>query len=213
MPPRDIRPTLPSTRRRMRTTGCPAGLRGHRSITKGRALQHPRLRTARPWRGAPRLPTARASSTGGLRSYQLADDRVDLRAYAGRCARWVAVEEDRAAHRDEARGRIAVPCRTHRGRDVATLRANPRNEKWKLRSLAHIDDRRRCRRTDDQANVAVAIGSLGHVRDAQEQRSAVGIEMLQVLGARVRAAAHDVHAAVFVSSELLQRVHAEVGAP
>src|SRR5439155_7568643 len=115
MPPRDIPPTLPSTRRRMRTTGCPAGLRGHRSITKGRALQHPRLRTGRPWRVAPRPPTARASSTAGLRSYQLADDRVDLRAYAGRCAGWIAVEEDRAAHRDEARALTAIPCRTHGG--------------------------------------------------------------------------------------------------
>ncbi len=92
------------------------------------------------------------------------------------------------------------------------MTANPRNEKRKRRSLAHVDDRGRCRRTDDQANVAVAVGSLGHVRDAEEQRSAVGIEVLQVLRARVRAAAHDVHAAVFVSSELLQRVHAEVGA-
>src|SRR5438067_2140587 len=159
----------------------------------GKPLLAPKPRIG-PRPGALLAPKT-ANRGAGCRSYDLADHCVDLGAYAGGGSRRVVVEEDRAAHRDEAGRRITVPCRPHRGRDIATLRAYSGNQKRQLRGLAHVGDGGRCGRADDQAHVAVPVGALGHVRDAKEERRAIRIEVLQVLRAGVRAAAHDVHAA------------------
>src|SRR5438270_5225641 len=190
----------------------PAWLRWARFVQKG---PNPVRRRARFVQKGPNPPGRRARfvQNGPDRgSWQCRYDRVDLGSQSLRGAAGVSVEHDAPARRQQRRSPIPVPCRLHRTTEVATLRSDPRDEKWKLRGAAHLGDRLRSGGADDQAHIAVAIQLVGQSRHVQEYGLPSSVQVLEVLSTGIRRPADHIHSAILEAGELLDGVAAEVRA-
>src|SRR5712691_1118107 len=163
----------------------------------------------RSWRG-PREVTAQPQTSWGFRSRAHSGDDVDLVLQRFRLAARLRREQDAAARRYQARGRVAVPRGAHRSLDVAALRADAGKQERQVGPATHLADLRRRGRPDDQADVAMPVQSLGQLDDVAVDGLAPGVEVLQVDGARVGRAAQHVDTAVVVAGELLHRIRAQV---
>src|SRR5258706_3544335 len=159
----------------------------------------------------PRELTAKPLSSWGFRSCRHAGGCVDLTPERLGLSGGTLRKDHASAGGDEAGRTIAVPRRLHRAFDIAALRADARNQERQRRRSPDLGDLCGRGRTDHKTNVACGIEPLPELGDVHVDGLAPGLQVLQVGGARVGRPAQDVHAAILVARELLERVHALVG--